>query len=43
MVYASTKATMKLTFGGGQIKEEVFGTVQVSVCTYLFISICTHR
>lgn len=29
MLYASTKATMKKEFGGGQIKDELFGTVKV--------------
>ena len=30
MLYAATRATLKKEFGGGQIKEEVFGTVPVS-------------
>jgi hypothetical protein len=29
MLYASTKATLKKEFGGGQIKEEVFATTMV--------------
>ena len=29
MLYAATRATMKMQFGGGQIKDELFGTVQV--------------
>jgi twinfilin-like protein len=29
MLYASTKATLKQEFGGGQIKEEIFGTAVV--------------
>lgn len=29
MLYAATRATLKKTFGGGQIKEELFGTVLV--------------
>lgn len=29
MVYAATRATLKKEFGGGHIKEEVFGTVEV--------------
>lgn len=28
MLYASTKSTLKLEFGAGQIKDELFGTVQ---------------
>ena len=31
MLYAATRATMKQEFGGGQIKEEVFGSVPVSL------------
>lgn len=30
MLYAATRATMKREFGGGQIKEELFGTILVS-------------
>lgn len=29
MLYASTKATLKKEFGGGQIKHEIFGTQKV--------------
>lgn len=29
MVYAATRATLKKEFGGGQIKDEIFGTVEV--------------
>lgn len=29
MLYASTKSTMKQEFGGGLIKEEMFGNVPV--------------
>jgi len=29
MLYAATRATLKKEFGGGHIKDEVFGTVQV--------------
>lgn len=32
MLYAATRATLKQEFGGGQIKEEVFGTVPSDVC-----------
>lgn len=32
MLYAATRATLRKTFGGGQIKEEVFGTVPVCTC-----------
>lgn len=30
MVYAATRATLKKEFGGGHIKDELFGTVEVS-------------
>lgn len=30
MLYASTKATLKKEFGGGQISEEVFATSKVN-------------
>lgn len=29
MLYAATRATLKKEFGGGHIKDEVFGTVKV--------------
>ena len=29
MLYASTKATLKMEFGGGQIKEEIYANVRV--------------
>jgi hypothetical protein len=31
MIYASTKATLKSQFGSGQIKEDILGTVPVSI------------
>lgn len=31
MLYAATRATVKKEFGGGHIKDEIFGTVKV--CT----------
>ena len=31
MLYASTKATLKKEFGGGQIKEELYGNVREDV------------
>ncbi|MEJ1271322.1 twinfilin actin binding protein 1 [Cricetulus griseus] len=31
MLYAATRATLKKEFGGGHIKDEVFGTVQTDV------------
>ncbi|CAG5118884.1 unnamed protein product [Candidula unifasciata] len=31
MLYAATRATMKSLFGGGQIKDEIFGTVRSDV------------
>lgn len=30
MVYAATRATLKKEFGGGHIRDEMFGTVEVS-------------
>lgn len=30
MLYASTRATLKKEFGGGQVRDEIFGTVPVS-------------
>jgi hypothetical protein len=35
MLYAATRATLKKEFGGGHIKDEVFGTVKVQNL-YLF-------
>uniref|UniRef100_A0A3Q0SMG4 Twinfilin actin-binding protein 2b n=1 Tax=Amphilophus citrinellus TaxID=61819 RepID=A0A3Q0SMG4_AMPCI len=32
MMYAATRATLKKEFGGGHIKDEVFGTVEEDVC-----------
>ncbi|XP_077582281.1 twinfilin-2-like isoform X3 [Stigmatopora nigra] len=32
MVYAATRATLKKEFGGGYIKDELFGTVEDDVC-----------
>lgn len=29
MVYAATRATLKKEFGGGHIKDEMFGTAEV--------------
>lgn len=43
MLYASTRATLKKEFGGGLVKDEMFGTVPVrcsalsSVCSILYI------
>ena len=36
MLYAGTRTTMKLEFGGGHIAEEVFATLQV--CVFLLQS-----
>lgn len=33
MMYAATRATLKMEFGGGHIKDELFGTVEVSEIT----------
>ena len=35
MLYAATQATLKMQFGGGSIKDSLFGTVPVS-----FILVC---
>ncbi|XP_061147427.1 uncharacterized protein LOC133162319 isoform X4 [Syngnathus typhle] len=32
MVYAATRATLKKEFGGGHIKDELFGTMEDDVC-----------
>ncbi|XP_030633423.1 twinfilin-2-like [Chanos chanos] len=32
MMYAATRATVKKEFGGGHIKDEMFGTVQEDIC-----------
>nr|XP_020497987.1 WD repeat-containing protein 82-like [Labrus bergylta] len=32
MLYAATRATLKKEFGGGHIKDEMFGTVEDDVC-----------
>ena len=37
MLYAATRATLKKEFGGGQINEELFGTVPVSALFVLCI------
>jgi hypothetical protein len=31
MLYAATRATLKMEFGGGLIKDEVFGTAMVNL------------
>jgi len=31
MLFASTRATLKKEFGGGQVRDEMFGTVPVSI------------
>ena len=30
MLYAATRATVKKEFGGGHIKDDIFGTTKVS-------------
>ena len=35
MLYAATRATLKTEFGGGQIKEELFGTDKVRLNSFL--------
>ncbi|KAG7472642.1 hypothetical protein MATL_G00111090 [Megalops atlanticus] len=32
MLYAATRATVKKEFGGGHVKDEIFGTVEEDVC-----------
>ena len=39
MLYAATRATLKKEFGGGHIKDEVFGTVTVQNLYYIW-SLC---
>ena len=34
MLYASTKATLKKEFGQGQIKDDYFATLRVSICIF---------
>lgn len=36
MLYASTKATLKKEFGAAQIKDEIFGTVEVVNITHSY-------
>lgn len=33
MLYAATRATVKKEFGGGHVKDDMFGTVEVLVYT----------
>ena len=35
MLYASTKATLKQEFGGGQVKDELYGNVRVRVIHFV--------
>lgn len=37
MLYASTKATLKKEFGAAQIKDEIFGTIEVEIISSLWI------
>jgi hypothetical protein len=37
MLYAATRATLKKEFGGGHIKDEVFGTVKVQKLMFLWV------
>ena len=36
MLYASTKATLRKEFGAAQIKDEIFGTVEVEIIHFLY-------
>lgn len=44
MLYAATRATLKKEFGGGHIKDDIFGTTKVcpwathEVVVYYFLS-----
>lgn len=40
MVYAATRATLKKEFGGGHIKDEMFGTAEVRKNPRWLISKC---
>lgn len=40
MLYAATRATLKKEFGGGHIKDEVFGTVKVQNLYFYVDSAC---
>lgn len=37
MLYAATRATLKKEFGGGHIKDEIFGTVTVRHALSVFL------
>jgi hypothetical protein len=39
MLYAATRATLKKEFGGGHIKDEMFGTVKVQNLYFIW-SLC---
>ena len=36
MLYAGTRTTMKLEFGGGHIADEIFATIKVCLNAILF-------
>ena len=40
MLYASSKATLKMEFGGGQIKDDLYGNVRVSYFVALLHNTC---
>ena len=40
MLYAATRATLKKEFGGGHIKDEMFGTVKVQNLYFYVDSAC---
>lgn len=42
MLYAATRATLKSEFGGGLIKEEMFGTHVVSGFSAEFFLVCQN-
>lgn len=41
MLYAATRATLKKEFGGGHIKDEIFGTSKVGQVKGLLLSSLT--
>lgn len=37
MLYAATRATVKKEFGGGHVKDEMFGTLEVLAEEYFMV------
>lgn len=47
MLYAATRATVKKEFGGGHVKDDMFGTVEVRLTninsdSYIKAASCAH-